>query len=260
MATVGDVNGDGYEDFMVTVPNEVLPTVGATGTAYLYYGPLCALDNDPAVNSLFQQITAGPLVSNINIQNYVLDGSQPTGSAGISPASLPEVNGAGKVGLSGCLRSSTLGMKPLPLKFTVLGADATVNLDRYGYGLNNTRAKKGDFNGDGYDDVLLGSYTSNNPATGLTNSGNGVVFFGSKDKLNISDYPTNTLALGASGAYRPFIVVPRNADSGSKYFRGNVSSGDVNNDGTADYLVTSTFYNGSGATRGIWIGTFFVFY
>lgn len=252
MANVGDVNGDGIEDFIVAVPQESLNVGGGVyknpGAMYLYYGPLCPADNDALASQTLQN-DYGFSPNYLNTQTFMASNA-PAWVPGDRLINIPTEE-------SSPCKVPSKAMKPLPLKFMVLGADT----QQYGIGLSSTRLKKGDFNGDGIDDVLVGSPYVDDSTQSLTSVGGGVIFFGHPDGLMVSDYPTLSLSQGsATDSFRPLYVNPKNGESNAQFFRGNVSVGDVNNDKTADYMVTSRTFSGVGATKGIWIGTFFVFY
>lgn len=260
MATAGDVNGDGREELLVTMPYESIPdgSGGAvsTGAAYLFYGPLCPLDNDAGVGAWFQAAPGHPTYSNhINVQTYLAPANGYPESRIYRPAGDPPANI-----IASCFPAGNAKpIKPLPLKFTVLGATSG---SQFGSGYVSVRAGRGNFDRDtnGYDDLLLGSQYVADPIRGLTNLGQGIVFFGSKDGLSVSDYPTISLSQSADGSFRPFIITPKVGESDTYFFRGNITVGDVNRDGSADYMITSRYSKGTGTTRGIRIGTFFMFY
>lgn len=260
LATAGDVNHDGREELLATMPDERLPnSVGgttATGVAYLFYGPLCPLDNNDGVGSWFQAAANHPVYANhINVQTYLAP------AAGFPPERVYTPAGAMGANITNsCFPAgNSKPIKPLPLKFTVLGA---ADGSKFGTGFASVRAGKGNFDRDpeGYDDVLLGGQTVGDSVRSLSNLGQGIVFFGSKDGLVVGDYPTISLSKSADGTFRPFIITPKIGESGALFFRGNVSVGDVNKDGSADYMITSRYSTGTGNTKGIRIGTFFMFY
>lgn len=255
----GDLNGDSFDDLVIALPNEQLSAgAGAwtnPGTVFVFWGPLCPMDNHPIANDWFQSdgYAVGSGQNNLNQQTY-MSGAEPIGT----PSSLVFRGSFPQTGVtSTCVRSSTLGIKPMPLKFTVLGATSG---EQWGWGLSSAFARKGDVNKDGYDDLLVGSYLADDPVRNVTGLGKGVVYFGHPGGVEVNDFPTLSLSLNAAGNYRPLYVNPRSAESGSAFFRGNITTGDVNGDATADYMITSRLANGTGANKGIWIGTFFMFY
>lgn len=258
-ATPGDLNNDSFPDLVITIPEEQLATgVGtwsAPGSIYVMYGPLCPMDNHPITGEWFQSdgLNVGSGDINLNIQTY-MQGSEPIGTpnASIFRGSFPQSGVTAT-----CVRSNTLGIKPMPLKFTVLGAS---NGDNFGFSYSSSEPGTGDVNDDGYDDFIIGSWRFDDTVRSLTDIGQGVVFFGHAGGVSVNEYPTLSLSAGSNDLFRPLYINPKHSESSSYFFRGNLSTGDVNGDQTADYMITSRFLNGAGVNRGIWIGTFFMFY
>lgn len=250
VTAAGDVNGDGYADFAIGSPSESLPSLVNVGAVYIYYGPLCPADNESNVTSAFQKQDA--FTQNLNRQMYYL-GQAP---AGVAASDI--FNGALSPTLTAsCFRGSGSTMKPMPQKFYVFGAEAS---QYWGSTVVGNKVSKGDFNLDGYDDIIVGSAYSDDISTGLNNIGTGVVYFGSSRGLYSSEYPNSSVTVNSNFQARPFIILSSQFPSESKFFLGNSSVGDVNGDGTMDIMATSKFYNGVGAFRGINLGSFFLFY
>ena len=100
----------------------------------------------------------------------------------------------------------------------------------------------GDFNGDGYDDILVGSCGYDN---GEENEGMIFVWYGAADGLGFNGTPTNADWIAES-------------NNPSALFGWGVSTGDFNGDGYDDVLAASVMYNysdGIGGALFVWCGS-----
>ncbi|MBL7543671.1 MAG: FG-GAP repeat protein [Bdellovibrionaceae bacterium] len=250
LSSAGDLNGDTYPDLAIGAPTESLSGLDNVGLSYIYYGPLCAADNESNVTSAFQRRDGS--ADNINRQMYYL---------GQAPAGTPTAdifNGAlSPTYTAACFRGSGSMMKPMPQKFYVFGADANQS---WGTTLIGNKISKGDFNLDGYDDLIVGSAIMGDVSRELTRVGAGIVYFGSSRGLYTAEYPNTMVSVNANMQARPFTILPTQFPNESLFFYGNSSVGDVNGDGTMDVMATSKYYNGTSDFRGINLGSFFLFY
>jgi hypothetical protein len=250
VSTAGDVNGDNFEDVLILAPYESTPGQNQNGTGYLYYGPLCPADNDFNLTQDFQRSDSS--ADNLNRQKF-FNGQAPAGTDVIDL-----FTGTFTAAISSpCYRGQSSSMKPIAQKFRVFDPE---NSPRWGSSYTAGRPRKGDFNKDGYDDIVIGTDAAGDQARNLTNVGRGVVFFGSDKGLFTADFPSFSVVANNQGVFRPFSILPSNYPSQSLFFRGNLSSGDINGDGSMDLLVPSRFYSGSGHYLGINIGTFLLLY
>jgi FG-GAP repeat. len=140
VGTAGDVNGDGYDDFLVGAPNaHATGGMVAAGVAYLYFG--------------------GPVLTLLELAGAA-NGDQ----FGYSVGTAGDVNGDGYDDvIVGAPRNDVPGTDGGQAYVFFGGAtpDATVDLtlsgaaagDQYGYSVGTA----GDVNGDGYDDVVVGA-------------------------------------------------------------------------------------------------------
>jgi hypothetical protein len=234
VSSAGDVNNDGYEDLIVSSTESPKSGLDSAGMGYIFYGPLCGNDNAT------DMWTA--LGSNLNTQYKFTDSL--IVASGVSP-------------MAECAQASG-NMKPAPMPFYVWDSAAG---DLSGYEIMSGRKKKGDFNGDGYDDVVLGAPFWDDQVNSISNFGRGVVFFGSATGLHTADYPDTSVVADSSGHLKPYIVQRADTSTQSpRYFYSNTSTGDVNGDGTMDLMVPTEFYNGSGSVLGVRIGTYFLLF
>ena len=232
VSTAGDVNGDGYSDALIGAPEYNVDVSNLmVGEAYVVYG-----ETTSAFNPL---------------PDWTARGTQAEAKFGFSVASAGDVNGDGYADL--------LVGQPLydNLVYSVvnsgrayiwhgnlsgLGLDGTENNAdwRFENIISDSRsgfsvATAGDWNGDGYSDVLVSQ-----------------PYWGTEEGSVFGFQGTPILDLGSSSSWS------YESNNNSANLGYSVSkAGDVNGDGYADYIVGAPYYQSGGSQYGaafVWYG------
>lgn len=232
VSVAGDLNNDGHEDLVVAAPFQtpIDASFASAGVMYVYYGPLCGSDNHVSVwQSQLTEFNTQRQFSDVII--------------GVNP-------------IQECTRSIG-SAKPAPMPFYI--RDSQIQ-EYAGLTLTGNRKAKGDFNGDGFGDILIGSPYYDDTVNLINNVGRGVVMFGSSGGLNASDYPDSSVVSDANGKVKPYVVYQGTDQRDIRYFFSGTSAGDINGDGTMDFMVPSQFHDGYSPLKGVDVGTFYLFY
>ena len=211
---VGDVDGDGYDDVLVTGQDY---GVDAEGKAWLYMGSASGLESAAAWTAV---------------------GGQAWANLGIGGGPAGDVNGDGYadiiLGAEGWDGGEENEGGVFVWHGSATGLDAAVawsaEPDEPGARMGRGVGAAGDVNGDGFDDVVAGAHYFTN-STG--DVGAAFVWFGSASGLSATPDWT---AVG---------------DEGNGLFGYSVgAAGDVDGDGHADLFVGEPGWNGAGSDRG----------
>jgi hypothetical protein len=245
VASVGDLNGDGFSDYAVGAPGESPGGLLNAGSVYVVYG------------------SANTAPSELGTSGYRIDGAFAGDRAGTAVAGAGDINGDGLADLaigapagparaghvyvvfgapgSGNLTLGALGTRGFAITGPVLPALPLDNAERSfgsslagpGTGIWQPRA---DVNDDGFDDLVIGS--SIEDASGRPGAGVAYVVFGKADVA-----PIDVTALGSNG----FVIGGGAAGDAA----GAASSvvGDVNGDDYADVVVAAPGADAAGRTE-----------
>jgi hypothetical protein len=225
VVAAGDVNGDGTDDILVGA-RFAIPPGGASGTgeAYVVFGSSSlegtvdigqgqhdfTIAGASAGDYLGYALTAGD-VNGDGIADII------TAASAASPD--PDRTHAGEAYV--VFGSTGLGgrveVAQRQQDFTILGPEAE--------GLVANFAAAGDINGDGVDDILLGTHLADGPNNDRTDAGEAYIIFG-QDDLG------GTLDLASGDGF----VTIYGADA-QDWLGFYVVAADVNGDGTADAIV-----------------------
>ena len=315
----GDVNGDGYSDVFIGAPG----FSSATGRAYLYYGG--AVMNNAAViltgkaefssfavsvsdagdfngDGYSDLITGAQFggtgssgtayvytntVTGVDIPDITAIGESAFNFLGYSVSSAGDVNddGYSDVIVGAYKYSETTGRAYIYYGGSLMNnvADVTMTFGNlFGFSVSGA----GDVNGDGFDDVIVGSHLYN------SYTGRAMIFYGAAEMDNVPDVTMygefinsyfgysvsgagdlnndgySDVIVGAyggeTGVSRAYIfnggvVMDNVADvtmSAGNYFGFSVSgAGDVNDDGFSDVIVSSHLYNSYTGRASIYFGS-----
>ncbi len=246
VSNAGDINGDGIEDFIVGAPyaDAGYYSYSNEGEVYVVFGKTEGFDAELDLTTLDGS------------NGFIVSGIDPDGNLGSSVSSVGDINGDGIddliLGASGAGEiiydygfeysdrrgeayvifgktesfEAELDLNTLNGNngFTVSGLDQFDNLGR-------AVSSAGDFNGDGFDDLLVSAPNagSNNPYGGSNGEGEVYILFGSSDGFGAD------IDLNALDADDGFII--RGLDNFDNLGVSVSSAGDVNGDGLDDILV-----------------------
>lgn len=251
MANAGDVDADGTPDYIIGAPENTPNGIDRAGSAFVYSGATGAL-------------------------LYQVDGTETLEAYATTVDGAGDVNGDGfddfLVGSPGFRHP---GFAPLGAVFVFSGQDGSLLIRHEGLGgirfFGNAAAGIGDINGDGLNDILVGSEDSG--TVGMNQHGRVYVFSGATstvlmeidgvrqfqrfgrslsgvgdlDADGVPDFLVGTMkdvnfsgeALAYSGATGLQLYAYDGIASGDDFGNALSGAGDVNADGHADFLIGS---------------------
>ena len=238
VSSAGDVNGDGYDDLIIGAPSGD-PNGDSSGETYIVYGGASAPGTDGVLDLSMLDGANG----------FILNGIDRDDRAGWSVSSAGDVNGDGYDDLiigarygdpngdtqagetyivyGGASAPGTGGVLDLSNLngangFTLTGIDAN---DQSGRSVSSA----GDVNGDGYDDLIIG--TPNADPNGDSLAGETYVVYGGASAPGTD----GVLDIGALDGTNGFTLT--GIDASDLSGRSVSSAGDVNGDGYDDLII-----------------------
>jgi Ca2+-binding RTX toxin-like protein len=233
VSIAGDVNGDGYADFLVGAYRADPGGDSAAGETYVVFGSGSGFAANLDLSTLDGS------------NGFRLDGIDSDDLSGASVSTAGDVNGDGYADiLVGANGADPDGVDGAGETYIVFGSgeefaaslDLTVLDGANGFRLHGidigdssgwSVSTAGDVNGDGYDDILVGTWGAD--GTGDSYSGEAYVVFGSA-----SEFPSSLDLETLDGT----IGFRLDGEDAADYFGSSVSTaGDVNGDGYDDILI-----------------------
>jgi hypothetical protein len=256
VTAIGDFNGDGYTDYLVSAPasNSTSHSGSTSGAEYLIYG---------GPNGLPSNLNLNNLTSNqgFKIANNAINGE--TATQGLTVSAVGDLNGDGysDVAISSGANNGVYvlfggnsrvwgrdsGRTPFQLSTIQSGTStATVGtsanphgfyVGSYGGAPNVGLSVSGaDLNGDGYSDLIIGSSVAN--STNNTGAGDAYVIYGHSGPWSNIQVSSNGQTLAGVNPTSGYSVV--NTGGSSNGLGNEVQAvGDVTGSGYNDFVVTA---------------------
>jgi len=234
LSSLGDINGDGFDDFIIGASD----AGGGTGESYVILGKAGG----------FADIDLGTLSAS---DGFTIFGSTAGDLSGFAVAGAGDINGDGfadvivgaygansATGESHVIFGGAGGFADIDLSAPLApGSGFIIN----GGGLSDQAgwsvASAGDVNGDGFDDLIIGANKADGVGDAKSNAGESYVIFGSAS--GFSDINVGALAPAAG-----FTIFGADANDGAGY--SVAGAGDVNGDGYADVIIGAIGARGAG--------------
>lgn len=256
IAIVGDLNGDGENDFVIGAPTSDDGGAVDTGIAYVVFDPadgslpnsISAPANVPDDTGQLDLIVAGRLANMSGIDGFTIVSENADARGGFAVASIGDVNGDGRADLAFGAPQEDIGGTDRGQVSLIFGNDSmttfgpTVSSDpgttfnpaddvltgpSDGALIGAEIAGLGDINGDGVDDFVLGAPSSN------TAAGEAIIVFGIDDES--ADFNSDLSLYGTAG--NEALGIRIQGAAGDQVGSSIIGGGDFNDDGIDDIII-----------------------
>jgi hypothetical protein len=251
VALAGDVNGDGYDDIIIGAKYASPYSRNDAGASYVIFGKSSMISNIDLVNLNSSDGFAIYGANSYDVSGWSVSSAGDVngdgyddivlGALDVSPYSRTEAGASYVVyGKSGIISNIDLANLDSSIGFAIYGAVAGDKLGRF-------VSSAGDFNRDGYADVIVGTHDTD--VYSRTEAGTAYVVYGKSSMISNIDLANFSNSSDGFAIY--------GAAAGDHFGRPVTSAGDINGDGYADVIIGANSADPDSRTNA---GTSYVIY
>jgi hypothetical protein len=233
--SIGDFNGDGFEDLAVGVPGEDIGSINGGGAVSVLYGAVDGLQTDVPYDQFWHQDSAGVsdsagagdgFGSSLSTGDFNDDGFADL-AIGVPEETVSEKENAGAAAVLYGSATQLQADAPDDQLWSRDSTDVTATaepFDKFGIAL-----AVGDFDGDGFADLGIGVSRDDVDSNSISDAGSVSVLYGSADGLQASAPADQFWSQNSDGV--------KAAAEKSDHFGDAVAGGDFNGDGFDDLAI-----------------------